>query len=1291
VRVARRLILPAWFWGLSALWTLLVAAAIAWNTAHVRHTIESLARTAARSSFEKDVVFRQWASQHGGVYVPITDRTPPNPYLTQVADREITTPSGVRLTLMNPAYMTRQVHELGRELYQHGGHITSLKPIRPENAPDDWERRALTAFERGELEVSSIESLGGEPHLRFMRPLRTVASCLKCHAFQGYKEGEVRGGISVAVPLKEYAASVGSHRRIELLAHGAVWLLGLAVFGAGAWHIQGRREAHGEAEAMLRLSEEQHRLAMGAVSDGLWGWDVRASRVDYSPIWSRIIDEEQVPSVFESWEQRVHPEERQRVLASLQDHLDGKTSTWQCEHRLALRTGGWKWVLGRGQVIARDAAGAPLRMVGTMQDITERKRAEAVLRSMAMNFAHLSGKEFFEAICRHVGTSTEVDFVFVGAFDAASNSVSVLGGSAHGEAMGPLTYALTGTPCDNVVGKQVCIYPAGVQAAFPEDALLVQMGIEGYLGAPVFDKQHRPIGIMVALHSRPLADPQGISDIFSTFLDRVAAEMQRGKAQERLEKSEERMRLFFERQLIGMAITSPTKGWVQVNDRVCQLLGYTREELTRFTWEELTHPEDLAADLAQFTRLLAGEIEEYSLEKRFVRKDGVVVHTHLSVACVRHSDGSLDYVLAVVDDITRRKRAEESLLEAEWKFRALFEKGPIGVAYHRMINDAAGKPVDYLFLDANSSYVELTGVDPRGRTVIQAFPGIEHDPFDWIGTFGRVARTGETIHFEQYLQTNGRWYDCVGYQYKPDHFVAAFLEITQRKKAEEALRRSEARQSKMAANISDVIVVIDQAGINRYKSPNITRWFGWLPDEVVGAAAWDNVHPEDVARAQKFIGGLMAEPNAAGTTEFRYRCKDGSYRWIEFTGINLLHDPDIQGVLGNYHDITERRRLEEQVLQSQKMEAVGQLAGGVAHDFNNILAAMMMILELQQDNANMDRETRENLTELQVQAKRAADLTRQLLMFSRRSVMESRPLDLNALVANLLKMLRRVLGEHITLAFQPGNDLAVVEADGGMLEQVLMNLTVNARDAIDQAGRITLATENVAFDEKRAAEATERRVGRFVCLVVADTGCGMDAATLRRIFEPFFTTKSVGKGTGLGLATVHGIVAQHRGWIEVESELGKGTTFRIYLPTSAQDAATPTEDVLESPPTGRETLLVVEDETGVRQVLVRTLRRLGYRVLEATDGKEAMDLWREHHQEIDLLFSDMVMPEGISGLELAAKFRVDRPGLRVIISSGYSAEIVQRGRNTVQGTLFLPKPYPVSLLGKTVRECLDGN
>ena len=456
------------------------------------------------------------------------------------------------------------------------------------------------------------------------------------------------------------------------------------------------------------------------------------------------------------------------------------------------------------------------------------------------------------------------------------------------------------------------------------------------------------------------------------------------------------------------------------------------------------------------------------------------------------------------------------------------------------------------------------------------------------------------------------------------------------------------------------------------------------------AAFYAAVHPDDRAA----VTNALDQALGAGATyniDHRIVRPEGSERLV-CEKAEVVFAPSGQAVqlIGTVQDITDRKGLEDQLRQAQKMEAVGQLAGGVAHDFNNILAAILMNLGLLREEPQLSPEILASLKEIEVEANRAANLIRQLLVFSRRQIPQRRPLDLNEVLGNLLKLLRRLLGEHVILEFPGHPDLPSVEADVGMIEQVVMNLSVNARDAMPSGGRLTIGLEVVELDGAAATANPEARPGRFVCLAVADTGCGMDEVTRKRVFEPFFTTKDVGQGTGLGLATVYGIAKQHQGWTEVASAIGQGTTFRVFLPVATAAAPAP----LASPPPaawrgGHETILLVEDEPAVRRLVGRCLRRSGYRVFEATNGVEALELWRQHGERIDLLFTDMVMPEGMTGLALAERLRADKSALKVIVSSGYSLEITSRGAPAGGKTAFLAKPYEMSSLAATVRRCLD--
>ncbi len=391
-------------------------------------------------------------------------------------------------------------------------------------------------------------------------------------------------------------------------------------------------------------------------------------------------------------------------------------------------------------------------------------------------------------------------------------------------------------------------------------------------------------------------------------------------------------------------------------------------------------------------------------------------------------------------------------------------------------------------------------------------------------------------------------------------------------------------------------------------------------------------------------------------------------------------------------DITQQLSLEEQLRQSQKMESVGQLAAGVAHDFNNMLTIIQGHSSSLLAKPGLPSEMLDPVQAVYFAAERAAGLTRQLLMFSRKNVMQLQPLDLRETVGNMSKMLQRLIGETVALDFHPPEALPLVPADTGMVEQVVMNLSVNARDAMPKGGKLIVGIEAVTLDTNYVELHPEARAGSFVRVRVADTGCGMDATTMTRIFEPFFTTKEVGKGTGLGLATVYGIVKQHYGWVEVNSELGKGTTFDVFFPASNEMAGSDKKEVTLAIPVagGTETILIVEDEPVLREMARGILEECGYRILEAESGKEALNTWSQRAGEIDLLLTDMVMPDGVSGVELAERLLIGHPGLKIVFTSGYTANEINPEVLAKTHARFLQKPYSHADLAKIVRNCIDG-
>ena len=388
-------------------------------------------------------------------------------------------------------------------------------------------------------------------------------------------------------------------------------------------------------------------------------------------------------------------------------------------------------------------------------------------------------------------------------------------------------------------------------------------------------------------------------------------------------------------------------------------------------------------------------------------------------------------------------------------------------------------------------------------------------------------------------------------------------------------------------------------------------------------------------------------------------------------------------------DVSERVMLETQLRQAQKMEAIGQLAAGVAHDFNNILTVIQGHAGLLQQKLKTSNLETKSVDQISFAANRAATLVRQLLMFSRKQIMQFKHLNLNEVLRNSIRMLERLVGEHVEIKFEPQTPMPSIYADSSMVEQIIMNFAVNARDAMSRGGSVTIRTSLEQIHRDATPLDPERRDGDFVCLTFSDTGAGMDTQILNRIFEPFFTTKPAGQGTGLGLSTVFGIVRQHQGWLDVVSTVGEGTVFKVYLPAS-ELAAEKTDQLADGKwEQGRETVLVAEDEAPLRQMVVHILKIQGYTVLEAESGQQALAVWEQSNKKIDLLLTDMVMPGGVNGRDLAEKLAEKFAGLKVIYTSGYSPGMAGKDASVLEGRNFLPKPYSISKLTQFVRECLD--
>jgi len=490
----------------------------------------------------------------------------------------------------------------------------------------------------------------------------------------------------------------------------------------------------------------------------------------------------------------------------------------------------------------------------------------------------------------------------------------------------------------------------------------------------------------------------------------------------------------------------------------------------------------------------------------------------------------------------------------------------------------------------------------------------------------------------------------------------------------EHARRFENQLRKLVENASDLFTLLDPQGRYLFASPNIETQLGWTPEDLAGRSALDLVHPDDRARVIERIAMVIAHPDQPQKVEFRFENKHGGYRIYESVGTALVEGGETELVVVS-RDVTETRALEQDLLRAQKMESIGRLAGGIAHDFNNVLTALIGHAEEARSDPDDPVRVKGELDEIVLGAERAARLTQQLLAFARRQVIAPRVIDLGALLIGLREMLRRLLGEGISLAIRVDPALGSVRADPGQIEQVVVNLVLNARDAMPEGGRVSIEAANLRVEPG----------SEWVQLSVADTGCGIDADTASHLFEPFFTTKPNGLGTGLGLATCYGIVQQAGGEIRVASEPGRGTRFDVLLPRVEAAAVEPAPAPIGEARGGHETVLVVEDESMVRRVTVRNLEAKGYRVLAATDGVEALDLLETQGDAIALVVSDVVMPR-LGGPALAERIALRWPRVRVLLVSGYANDATLPSG---AAAAFLHKPFSRDELARAVRAAID--
>jgi two-component system, cell cycle sensor histidine kinase and response regulator CckA len=1177
-----------------------------------------------------------------------------------------------------------------------------------------------------------------------------------------------------------------------------------------------------QAEEKLRRREAQFRSVVETSQDWIWSIDLQGVHTYSNPAVKDILGFEPEELVGKPSLDLMHEDDKKSIEAEMPHWIAAKKGWQNLLIRWKHKEGEWRQ-LESSAVPIIDTNGEIVGFRGVDRDITGRKQAEEALQELSSTFSSLTTTDLLNNVCQHISEKLDVVIVFVGRLDLASNCVEVIGGCAHGEPMQAIEYELADTPCENVYGKSQCSYITGVQDLFPKDHMLVEMGIDSYLGAPLFNAVGVPIGIFVVLDSKPLVNLERMEKLFKIFESRITVELERKAREEALEESELRIRKIIEQSNDAIYIYRDDDVDV-INNKYTKLFGLTIEDIKKPNFN--------------YNKYVAPESRQFISERERNIQDGKQVPS--------------EYEYSIISSSGKKKVVEAS----------------------------------------------ETRIEIRGSTV----------------TFGVIR------------------------------------DITTRRSAERVTRENEFKQRALISNISDVIAIIDKNGINRYVSPNVEKWYGWQPDELVGLDTWQNIHPEDLKHVQNAFVDLLSEPNSTTTLECRYKCKNSSYKWSKFTATNFLHDSVIAGVLLNYHDIEDRKRmeaalqtseerfrtlmhqsplvieiydvnglqievnkayeelwgfaadttvnkfnvlqsqevvdtglieyvnlayqgvavtvpeysfdstgdteakglgrtrwlstkiyplkdptgyvknivithdditkrkeiehalqeaenikslvlnstserytyydlnlnvqwanyaaekcisdekislneykcyeewyskdkvcercpvllardtkrphestittteglvwhvrgypvldeqgevvgmsefseeitekirqeeqrlsLEKQLQQSQKLESIGLLAGGVSHDLNNLLTPILVYSELLRNRLT----TPELITyseSIEKAGDSAKELVHQLLAFSRKQSLKVKSTHLNELVRKFDRLLQRTLREDIKIKLDLDAPQDIILADENQIEQVVMNLSVNAQDAMPDGGTLSILTGLDELKEDNERPGLELSAGRYVFMSVHDNGIGMSSETVDEVFEPFFTTKEVGKGTGLGLSTVFGIVKQHGGDISVESQLGHGTTFTLFFPiASARKTADEEKKVAEIDATvARGTLLIAEDDEQIRRVVMTILQNTGYNVLYPESPDEALEIARQENTKIDLLITDVVMP-GLSGRELFDQMLPDQPGLKVMFMSGYTDDVIS-GKGILKTNLnFLGKPFTRAQLLEKIQQAL---